>query len=68
MGRGRARFLQSDVGRVLNAARKAGVECLVEIDPATGRIVISTVSGREHTSDNETERWLAKHANKRKGN
>jgi hypothetical protein len=62
MGRGRAKFRQSEVGRVLKAARKAGVECMIEIDPTTGRIVITTKSGNEKKSSNEIEKWLAKHA------
>ena len=42
MSRARAKFTESDVRRCLSAARKAGANVRVEIEPATGKIVIVT--------------------------
>jgi hypothetical protein len=66
MSKGRAKFKQSDVGRVLKAVRKAGTKCVIEIDPVTGRMIITTRSETQRKNDdNETEKWLAKHAHQR---
>jgi hypothetical protein len=55
-----------DITRVLRAARKAGAEVVVEIDPDTGRIVVTPKDAKQDTNEsNEAERWLAKHAHQR---
>ena len=36
--RGPNRFLESEVARAVKAARKAGGQSVVEIDPVTGKI------------------------------
>jgi hypothetical protein len=35
-------FREADVARVLRAARKTGVEVMIEIDPSSGKLVVST--------------------------
>jgi hypothetical protein len=66
VSRGRAKFREADISRVLRAARKAGAEVTVEIDPDNGRIVVTTKTAKQdNADDNATERWLAKHAHQR---
>jgi hypothetical protein len=65
VSRGRARFREADISRVLRAARKIGADVTVEIDPDTGRIVVTTKNVKQETGDNSVERWLAKHAHQR---
>ena len=65
MARGRAKFRESDVRRILNAARKAGVHVRVEIRDDV--IVATTVSETEAkaaalTADDELARWRKKNA------
>jgi hypothetical protein len=59
--RGRNRFLEVEVARVVRACKRAGGE-RVEVDPDTGKISI-IVGGKpdEHAArDDEVERWLRK--------
>jgi hypothetical protein len=65
VSRGRARFREADIGRVLRAARKAGADVTVETDPQTGKIVVTTKTAKQDNADDKTERWLAKHAHQR---
>ena len=65
MGRGRAKFRESEVRRVLKAARKAGVHVRVEI--RDDEIVATTVAEQAAVSATETltpdaelERWRRK--------
>ena len=48
--------------RLLSAARKAGVQVRVEIAADGKIVVISGEDAQNQTSDNETEKWLKKHA------
>lgn len=59
-----AAFRQADVTRALRAARAAGLEVAgYEIDPVSGKIVITTRStGTAVLVDNDLDRWLAAHA------
>jgi hypothetical protein len=50
---------------VLRAARKAGAEVTVEINPDTGKIVVTTKNAKQDTNDNAAEKWLRKHAHQR---
>jgi hypothetical protein len=56
-------FRQVDVTRALRAAKAAGLDVsAVEIDPATGRIVIRTVHpAGEKICETELDKWLEKH-------
>ena len=68
MGRGRAKFKESDVRRILNAARKAGVH--VRIDFCDGGIVATTVDEAmakpNVSADDELENWRRKKRNENK--
>jgi len=57
-------FKQNDLKRAINAAKGAGLEVKqVEIDPATGRIIITTTAGEaSQTSTSPLDNWLATHA------
>ena len=57
-------FRQSDLQRALRAARCAGLDVKqVEIDPTTGKIIITTTtSGAEALSLNPLDKWLASNA------
>jgi bisphosphoglycerate-independent phosphoglycerate mutase (AlkP superfamily) len=56
-------FRQTDITRAVRAVKAAGVECKkIEVDPATGKIVIVTadVGGAEQKAD--LDAWMKKHA------
>ena len=57
-------FRQSDLKRALSAAKSAGLEVKhVEIDPTTGRIIITTTAGSStQPSSTPLDNWLATHA------
>ena len=57
-------FRQSDLKRAISAAKGAGLEVKhIEIDPATGRIIITTTAGSStQSSSNPLDNWLATHA------
>ena len=57
-------FRQSDLKRALCAAKGAGLDVKhVEIDPATGKIIITTTAGTaSQTSGSSLDNWLATHA------
>jgi hypothetical protein len=56
MSRTAARFKQSDVTRALRAARAAGLDVSgYEIDPFTGRIIVSTASPNNGSKPVEEE-------------
>ena len=59
-----ALFKQYDLQRALRAAKSAGLEVKhVEIDPVTGRIIITTTAGAAtQTSTASLDNWLASHA------
>jgi hypothetical protein len=59
-----APFKQSDLQRALRAAKCAGLEVKsVEVDPATGKITITTTAGIELPAPNNAlDQWLASHA------
>lgn len=68
MSRGRAPFTQSDVTRALRAVIAAGVNVSrVEIEPTTGRIVISAGGTDDEQSKPTTplQAWKRKHAHAR---
>jgi hypothetical protein len=57
-------FKQYDLQRALRAAKSAGLEVKhVELDPVTGRIIITTTAGADNQSATGTlDNWLATHA------
>jgi hypothetical protein len=57
-------FRQSDLKRAISAAKRAGLEVKhVEIDPASGRITITTTAGTDKQfSSTPLDDWLASHA------
>jgi hypothetical protein len=63
MSRGPVTFKQRDVTAALKAAKAAGLEVAkVEVDPITGRIVITTNAGGDKEPTTDLDRWLIKHA------
>jgi hypothetical protein len=63
MARSQHLFRQADITRALRAARAAGINVAsVEIDPATGKITITThgAAGNEQTTD--LDKWMASNA------
>ena len=56
-------FRQADITRALRAAKAAGLDIAsYEIDPQTGRIVVTTQTGETVTEPmNAVDTWLAKH-------
>lgn len=59
----RGAFKQHDLTRALRAARAAGLEVAgYEIDPATGKISITTKAAGEVPVSNDLDKWLADHA------
>jgi hypothetical protein len=59
-----AKFRQTDLKRALCAAKAAGLEVKqVELDPATGKIIITTTAGERSVVDRSAlDDWLATHA------
>jgi hypothetical protein len=57
-------FKQYDLQRALRAAKAAGLEVKhVELDPVTGRIIITTTAGADNQSVGGTlDNWLTTHA------
>jgi hypothetical protein len=58
-------FRQIDLKRALRAAKAAGLEVKqVELDPATGKIIITTTdqAGTGTQMSNPLDSWLAAHA------
>lgn len=71
MPRGRVAFRQADLTRALRAARAAGIEVAkFEIDPGTGKIIVSTITACQPVSTAEMalEEWITDHARRTKGN
>jgi hypothetical protein len=64
MARSSSAFRQGDVTRALRAARAAGVNITrVEIEPATGKIVIVTGGAPTDTEQvSDLDRWMASNA------
>lgn len=64
MARTASSFKRGDVARALRAARDAGVDIArVEIDPATGKIVIvANTAGAGGERRTELDQWLETHA------
>lgn len=59
-------FRERDVTRAVKAVTKAGVQVdRVEIGP-DGKIIVAAARPDGGKSDDEVERWIAKHAHKRK--
>jgi hypothetical protein len=59
------KFRQADLKRALRAAKGAGLEVKqVELDPVTGRIIITTAAetGTKTQTSNPLDNWLATHA------
>jgi hypothetical protein len=57
MGRGPSTFKKEDVTRAVRAAIAAGIQVQrVEIDPATGKIVIVTMTGKSQDVLDEATR------------
>jgi hypothetical protein len=65
MARRPATFRQQDVTRALRAARAAGLEVTgYEIEPTTGKIVVSTRTEPTPKAENEFDKWMANRARK----
>ena len=66
MGRGRAAFRKSEIGRILRAARRAGVHVRVEIKDDS--IIATTVDAPPTSPDDTAEQayrnWKKDHASK----
>jgi hypothetical protein len=64
MPRGQASFRQADLTRALRAARAAGLEVSgYEIDPTTGKIIITTLTGAaEQKTETDLDKWMASRA------
>jgi hypothetical protein len=65
MPRGTASFRQADVTRALRAARAAGLEVSgYEINPLTGKIIITTLTsaGERKAAETDLDKWIASHA------
>jgi hypothetical protein len=64
MAKSASAFRQYDLQRALRAAKGAGLDvATVEVDPASGKIVITTTAGsKSETSSNSLDHWLANHA------
>jgi hypothetical protein len=58
MSRARARFTESDVRRVLSAARKADVNVRVEIAPDGRMVVVTAPSGQAGNTSNPWDKVL----------
>lgn len=59
MGRAAATFRQQDVTRALRAVVAAGMEAArVEIEPASGKIVIELGGGERVESSNAVDKWV----------
>jgi hypothetical protein len=54
---------QQDITRALRAARAAGLEVAgYEIDPVTGKIVVTTIAGNARKPASEPlDKWMAEH-------
>jgi hypothetical protein len=62
MSRGPQPFRQRDVSTAIRAARAAGCEVArIEVDPITGRIIITTVAGTSKEPSTDLDKWLAEH-------
>jgi hypothetical protein len=60
---GRATFRQADLQRALRAAKSSGVEVArIEIEPASGKIIIVAKGTGETDFGNPLDAWLAKNA------
>ena len=55
--RGPNRFLESEVARAVKAARKAGGQSVVEIDPVTGKIRVFLGNQDEAAKAAEHNEW-----------
>jgi hypothetical protein len=57
-------FRQTDLKRALRAAKAAGLEVTqVELDPAAGKIIITTAqAGSSTRTSTPLDNWLATHA------
>ncbi len=65
MARRPAMFRQQDVSRALRAARAAGLEVTgYEIEPTTGKIVVSTSTEATPKAENDFDKWVANRARK----
>jgi hypothetical protein len=68
MSRGKAKFTEVDIKRVLSAASKAGVSVRVSIEP-DGKIVVVTdkpndgqnVTQKPSETANDLDNWINKH-------
>jgi hypothetical protein len=69
VSRGRAKFKESDVRRILNAARKAGVHVRVEIrDGGIIATTIDEVAAKSNLSaDDELANWRRKKRHENQG-
>lgn len=63
MPRGPSIFRQRDVTRALRAVQAAGLQVIgCEIDPMTGKIMVSTSDGPEQKPATDLDKWMANHA------
>jgi hypothetical protein len=60
---GRVRFRQADIQRALRAAKAEGIAInRIEIEPASGKIIVITKNAEGAGSGTPLDVWLAKHA------
>jgi len=60
---GKVRFRQADLQRALRAAKAEGVAIeRIEIEPATGKIIVITRSNEGGASSAPLDNWLARNA------
>lgn len=63
MAKRAALFKQADLQRALRAAKAAGLPVArVEIDPATGKIVMMTDTEAGQQTQSPLDQWMASHA------
>ena len=71
MSRGPLRFKETDVRRFLRAFTKEGLPVEVTLDLERRSLTVIPFAPSEDVGvneNNETEKWLAKHAHQRQGN
>jgi hypothetical protein len=68
VGRGRTKFREADVRRILNAARKTGVHVRIEIcdDGIIATTVDEATAKSNLNADDELENWRRKKRNENK--
>jgi hypothetical protein len=66
LGKSRCSFKQSDVVRLLKAVRAAGIEARVEVDPASGKLTVTSVREVETSTPNAWDEVLKNATDKKR--